>query len=107
MSLPRMQSTVRRMMAAVAAVALAIAAIQMWQRRSFCRDQADRWATNAEVLRIQAGAILTNSLSPPEETEREVDLLNRHRERAEHQRHRYARAASYPWLPIPEDLPPP
>ena len=105
MRLPRVRFTVRRMMVAVPVVALTIAAIQMWQRRSFCRDQAERWTTHAEALRIQAGAILTNSLSPPEEIERDVDLLNRHRERAEHQRRWYARAASYPWLPIPEDLP--
>jgi hypothetical protein len=107
MRLPRVRFTVRRLMVAVAIVALTIAAIQMGQRRSFCREQAERWDTNAEVLRIQAGAILTNSLSPLEEIEREVDLLNRHRERAERQRHRFARAASYPWLPIPEDLPSP
>ena len=107
MRAPRVRFTVRRMTIVIAGVALTIAAIQMGQRRSFCRDQAERWATNAELLHIQAGAILTNSLSPPEEIQRDVDLLNRHRERAEHQRRRYARAASYPWLPIPEDLPPP
>lgn len=100
-----MRFTVRRLMVATAAVALTIAAVQMWQRWTFCRSEAVRWATIAALQRAQAEAIRTNSVSPPAEIDREVALINQHRKRSELQHQRFAHAASHPWLPVPADLP--
>jgi hypothetical protein len=101
MKFPRMQFTVRRMMAVVGVMAVVFG---VWVRREHFLEQA----------RHYADASGTPCSEPPEAgTEAFQEWIGeqeRQRRRVEHfdrLRLKYERAARYPWLPVAPDPPPP
>ena len=95
MGLPRVRFTVRRMMVAVAAVALMSYGVVLWRRASEYRGRADSYG-----IRV----IMVDSGLSPDDLERKNRRLN---EYYESMQRKYDRAARYPWLPVAPDPPEP
>jgi hypothetical protein len=102
MKLPRVRFTVRRMMVAVALVALCLAAWSYWDRR------------DERFLEFAVKAMTHTTLARDYETGRPFgSLLERApvnpRKAAYHAAlaRKYERAASHPWLPVAPDPPEP
>ncbi len=100
---PRMRFTVRRMMGAVAIVALLLAWVQMRrrfdERRASFEDQSVIHAAH-EILQRGGGADVFSGIGEIKPNARRAAYHARMRQK-------YERAARYPWLPIEPDPPPP
>jgi hypothetical protein len=100
MKFPRVRFTVRRMMAAVAVVAVAVLTLVKphWDRA--------RWGHISEGHLRQANFIMSRASSvgesDPDAAERLLTRFKWHQSMAA----RYARAAAYPGMPPPTDTPP-
>ncbi len=94
MRLPRAKVTVRRMMIAVAVIALVQWVVSMRQRSAIYHQRAEAYAWLAGDKAFSGS--LADLLA-----ERECDKWAREMEK------KYRRAARYPWLSVEPDTPPP
>jgi hypothetical protein len=101
MPIPRVRFTVRRIMAAVAAVALIAGGLRMRGLSVAYRELADSNTTNEEFYRVALSGRFKLGHPSYERTFR--DRLVYH----QLMRKKYDRAARYPWLPVWPDPPEP
>ncbi len=97
MGLPRLRFTVRRMMIAVAVVAVGLAVVVGWTRSVFCLKRAAWHAVHEARLRADGRMLASHSLLI------RANLADS--DAAEHARlrARYQYVASRPWEPLPDD----
>ena len=97
MGLPRLRFTVRRMMVAVAVVAVLLGAFSQLRRASYCMDRAARHVAQEARLRDEGRMLASNTL---------LIAANLADARAdEHARLSsiYQYVAFRPWVPLPDD----
>jgi hypothetical protein len=101
MKLPRVRFTVRRMMVAVAVVALPILAGITLQRRSHYRWVAGEFARREQVVKLLTDP---TTLVVKDLTGAEVAVINsRHADYYTRMREKYERAAQRPWRIVGPD----
>jgi hypothetical protein len=108
MRMPRVRFTVRRLMVAVAVLAL-VAAIGEMTRRSASYDRLARYYAERETLSLDLMAAFARPDRPELSEVCSVEYA-RNRAFAEHEerlKRKYRRAARYPWLPVAPDPPEP
>ena len=110
--MPRARFTIRRMMVAVAIVALLLGGDVLRRKRSGYLARADAEAAreleSRAKVKVYEGAIETSAA--PSVAEGYRHRVEMYRDEANHHgrlRRKYARAARYPWLPVEPDPPEP
>jgi hypothetical protein len=113
MRLPRPRITIRRLMIAVAIVALLLGAELTRRRRAFCVQQASYYADWERTSRSYAEDFEKEARIAArwpedewargfaEENEREARLFRSNESRYARLKQAYERVASRPWLPLP------
>ena len=98
---PSMRFTVRRMMMAVAFLAVSIGGVRAWRRQVYCSGWAAVWAINEDSKRREAvNARLAHHEGHAAACEAEAARFSR-------LRGEYERTAVRFWEPVPRDSPPP
>jgi hypothetical protein len=103
MHLPRVRFTIRRLMIAVAVVAVMIRADEMRRRWTTFSAKGAEYRQRAGFLWSKANALATISPDDLDQPPRILELSEYYRDLAE----KYERAAARPWLTVAPDPPEP
>jgi hypothetical protein len=106
MRMPRFRFTVRRMMVAMAVVAVLCGGEVLRRRRAFYLERADLYAKHEDGY-LRSVADLTKLAKEVPALREAASNIRQLAERAAARRRCYERAARYPWLAIPPDPPEP